>query len=333
MKNHNRKNVTFLWIRDPSRPVKFIRLRKASLWLVSFIGIIAVSSSIYYHILMNQSNKYEISRLLELRHHEYEQYIDHIANKDEYISYLQNELFLLSQQAEYVQLKVQELKQLEDELLNLISAQDTHHLDAKNLVAAASTQSVSDAAGGVNRQPEPAHWEELVTATGEKLRHLQSDMTKLSSQFADLKQELLERERQLRYTPSIWPVDSRTISSGYGIRSDPFTRAASFHSGTDFAGNTGDPIYSTADGTVAETGRDGQKGNYILLQHDYGWSTMYMHLSKIEVQKGDKVTKGQQIGQMGSTGRSTGPHLHYEVWQHGTPVNPALYLSNSNGGK
>lgn len=329
MRNDNRKHVTFLWIRDPSRPVKWIRFRKHFIWLFSIMMFMTVSSSIYYHILVDQNNKYEISRLLELQNKEYEQYLSHISNKDEYISYLQHELFLLSEQAKSVQTKLMELQLLEEELLNLISAQDPHK-SAKNIVAAASVESSEPhAAGGADQMPKPEHWEELMAVTGEKLHHLQTDMTKLSARFEQLKQELLEQERKLRYTPSIWPVKSRTISSGYGIRQDPFTRRASFHSGIDIAGKTGDPIYAAADGSVAETGRDNQKGNYILIRHDYGWSTMYMHLNRIDVQEGEAVTKGQQIGQMGSTGRSTGPHLHYEVWQNGTPVNPAMHLPHS----
>lgn len=329
MKSQDRKKMTFLWIPDASRPVKWIRLHKSLLWVVSCVTIIAISASVCYHIANDRSKNVEISRLLEQRNQEYQQYLDHMTDKNEYISHLQNELFLLSQQAEAVQMKMEELKQLEHDLQQLISTGPEAADDSlkKNVVAAAGAEMGANAAGGEGIPPEQEHWEALMTTTNEKLQHLRLDMADISSQFAELKEELLEQERRMRYTPSIWPSDSRTVTSGYGIRSDPFTRRASFHSGTDFAGDVGDPIYATADGTVSETGSDSQKGNYILLNHDYGWSTMYMHLSQMEVKKGDSVTKGQRIGQIGSTGRSTGPHLHYEVWQYGTPVNPALYLS------
>lgn len=330
MKSQNRKNLTFLWIPDADRSVRSFRLNKRLSLLIFVAAALVLAFSIYYHITLEHNYQAEIRRLMKQRDQEYAHYFNHITNKNEYIANLQNELFLLSQQTETVQLKMQQLKQLEDDLMQLISLHENadSERNKKVVAAAGAASSRTLGIGGESQRPEQAHWESLTQETRKKLHHLQSDMARLSSHFEELKQELLEQERRLRFTPSIWPVDSRMVSSGYGIRMDPFTRRASFHSGTDFAGKTGDAIYATADGTVSETGKDSMKGNYILLKHDYGWSTMYMHLSRIEVRQGDTIEKGERIGQMGSTGRSTGPHLHYEVWQHGSSVNPALYLSH-----
>ncbi|MFC7750961.1 M23 family metallopeptidase [Paenibacillus thermoaerophilus] len=129
-----------------------------------------------------------------------------------------------------------------------------------------------------------------------------------------------------RHTPNIWPADSRRITSGYGVRKDPIHHRPSFHNGLDIAGKTGDPVYAAADGKVLAAACDRLKGNYVLLEHGYGWRTLYMHLSAIETEAGALVAKGDRIGRVGSTGRSTGPHLHYEIHQNGKTVNPDSYL-------
>lgn len=325
-----RKHLLLLWIRDATRPVKFFRIHTKLLWVTFVMILFLLIASVCYHISTDRFNHAEIERLQERQRQEYERYLQDILHKDAYISELQHQLFHFQQQLEPVQRKLKQLEQLEYDVQQLLSAGFDTTIDPIEL--SHKTKLDNDvlnkinAIGGIYQEPELEHWETLIADTNEQLHQLRLDMDDIFSQFTEMKQVLLEHEHQKRYTPSIWPSDSRTITSGYGIRIDPFNGNPNFHNGIDFAGNVGDPIYATADGTVSETGSDNQKGNYILLEHEYGWSTMYMHLSKVEVKKGDIITKGQQIGKMGSTGRSTGPHLHYEVWQDGKPVNPQYYL-------
>ena len=114
--------------------------------------------------------------------------------------------------------------------------------------------------------------------------------------------------------PSEKPVRTAAFTSGYGVRSDPFRGAAAMHAGIDLAGPLGTPIYATADGVVAEAGyNSGGYGNLIKINHGRGIETRYGHMSAILVSPGQRIARGQQIGRMGSTGRSTGSHLHYEV--------------------
>ena len=110
------------------------------------------------------------------------------------------------------------------------------------------------------------------------------------------------------------------------MRFDPFTRRPAFHSGLDFAGSTNSPIYATAPGVVSFTGVRSGYGNTIEIDHGRGFKTRYAHLQAIGVRPGQRVVVGTRIGGMGSTGRSTGPHLHYEVWVNGRAQNPSRFL-------
>jgi len=132
--------------------------------------------------------------------------------------------------------------------------------------------------------------------------------------------------------PSDKPIRAEvTFTSGYGVRADPFHAGAAMHPGIDLAGAYGTPIYATADGTVMRAGwNNGGYGNLVEIDHGRGISTRYGHMSAILVHAGDHVTRGQQIGRMGSTGRSTGNHLHYEVRIDGRPVNPIPFMKSTD---
>ncbi|MEO1922342.1 MAG: peptidoglycan DD-metalloendopeptidase family protein [Sphingomonadaceae bacterium] len=136
-------------------------------------------------------------------------------------------------------------------------------------------------------------------------------------------------ERGLAGVPQYQPAAAGMVSSSYGYRRDPFTRRAAFHSGLDYKGHTGAAIRAAAAGTVVFVGRKGGYGNLIEVRHDNGLTTRYAHLSGFKVKVGQKVVAGQHIGAMGSTGRSTGPHLHFEVRQGGKPLNPRAILEKA----
>ena len=131
--------------------------------------------------------------------------------------------------------------------------------------------------------------------------------------------------------PSDKPVKTAAFTSGYGVRSDPFRGSAAMHPGIDLAGPYGTPIYATADGTVLRAGwNNGGYGNLIEVDHGRGIATRYGHLSQVLVHAGDRITRGQLIARMGSTGRSTGSHLHYEVRIDGRPVNPIPFMKSTD---
>jgi murein DD-endopeptidase MepM/ murein hydrolase activator NlpD len=128
--------------------------------------------------------------------------------------------------------------------------------------------------------------------------------------------------------PFAMPVRSGAVrhTSGYGMRRDPRTGASRMHSGIDWAGPQGTAIHVTSDGVVTRAGRDGAYGNLVVVQHDFGIETYYAHLHSINVNVGQRVSRGDRIGGMGTTGRSTGVHLHYEIRVNGRPVNPMTYI-------
>jgi murein DD-endopeptidase MepM/ murein hydrolase activator NlpD len=130
--------------------------------------------------------------------------------------------------------------------------------------------------------------------------------------------------------PSSKPVATATYTSGYGVRSDPFRGAAAMHAGIDLAAPSGTPIYATADGMVDRAEWSGGYGNLVEINHGKGLQTRFGHLSRILVHPGDRVKRGQVIALMGSTGRSTGSHLHYEVRIDGHAVNPVPFLQSAD---
>ncbi|MGH9686748.1 MAG: peptidoglycan DD-metalloendopeptidase family protein [Candidatus Acidiferrales bacterium] len=129
----------------------------------------------------------------------------------------------------------------------------------------------------------------------------------------------------LGIVPTLWPVVGR-ITAGFGERMDPFSGEGAFHSGIDIASTYGAPVHATADGVVSHVGPDGGYGRLIVIDHGFGVTTWYAHLSGFNVQPGMRVKAGDVIGYEGDSGRSTGPHLHYEIRIYNTPVNPWPYL-------
>ena len=147
----------------------------------------------------------------------------------------------------------------------------------------------------------------------------------LESHLKLIEQVAERRATMLRFTPTIWPLTGR-IGSHYGSRLDPFTGDAEVHRGMDIVGLYGSSVKAPADGVVIYSSRKSDYGNLIILDHGQGLTTRYGHLSRFGVRSGQRVAKGDVIGYVGTTGRSTGPHLHYEVRMNDRPVNPRNYL-------
>jgi murein DD-endopeptidase MepM/ murein hydrolase activator NlpD len=138
---------------------------------------------------------------------------------------------------------------------------------------------------------------------------------------------LTQQRNRLACTPSIRPAKG-WISSQFGYRTSPFTGRREFHSGIDIANNHGTSIIATADGVVSFVGKKHLLGNLVVIDHGHGLVTRFAHLDDALVKRGEKVKRGAVIAKMGNTGRSTGPHLHYEVRLNGLPVNPVQYILN-----
>jgi murein DD-endopeptidase MepM/ murein hydrolase activator NlpD len=145
--------------------------------------------------------------------------------------------------------------------------------------------------------------------------------------YSEVEKELDGVKSRLSHTPSIWPAKGWN-SRGYGQKYDPFTGYKQMHRGIDIANHRGTPIIATAAGQVKSVGNNGGLGKMIVVDHGYGYVTRYGHLSQIDVKRGQKVGRGEVIGRMGSTGYSTGPHLHYEVWRNGQALDPREFILN-----
>ncbi len=158
------------------------------------------------------------------------------------------------------------------------------------------------------------------------LDELDVEMADREQQLSVLESVLLNRSLSERVMPSGRPVNDGWLSSRFGKRNDPFTGKREFHKGLDFAGRKGDEIVAVGDGVVSWSGKRYGYGNLVEINHGNGYSTRYGHNQRNLVNVGDTVKKGEQIALMGSSGRSTGPHVHFEVLRDGKAVNPSRYL-------
>jgi len=155
---------------------------------------------------------------------------------------------------------------------------------------------------------------------------LQSVLATLEAGLTAARRHFENQQALARATPTIWPA-AGWLSSAYGKRTDPFTGAPDFHPGLDISANRGTPVRAPADGTVETAGVNGNYGKSVLLSHGYGLSTRFGHLSSYVVRAGQTVKRGDLLGYVGSTGRATSAHLHYEVLLNGSPINPLRLLT------
>ena len=162
-------------------------------------------------------------------------------------------------------------------------------------------------------------------ALGSRLDKLSAEATRQEQSLQELQAYFADQKSLLASTPSTWPVRG-WVTSDFGQRLDPYTADRVMHQGLDIAGPHGKDVNSPSDGTVVFAGLEGGYGNVLVIDHGYGIKTRYGHLAEIKVKAGDKVKRGQVVAAIGNTGRSTGPHLHYEVRVNGLPQNPRKFI-------
>jgi len=172
--------------------------------------------------------------------------------------------------------------------------------------------------------PAPAGEANLNALPG-KLSSLEGEAARQERSLRDLQEYFDDQRSLLASTPSIWPTRG-WVTSEFGTRIDPYTAERRMHEGLDIATPIGQPIYSPSDGTVVYIGTEGGYGKVLVIDHGYGVKTRYGHLSEILVHLGDRVGRGDKVALVGNTGRSTGPHLHYEVRVNGVPENPRKFI-------
>ncbi len=189
--------------------------------------------------------------------------------------------------------------------------------------------------GGINRYKDLEGFDnsKLIVNTTRNLDILTKQIVVQSKSLDEIAKLAEEKEKLLAAIPAIQPVNNENltrIASGYGYRTDPFTKARKFHYGMDFTAPRGTPVYATGDGVIARADNNATGyGNHIVIDHGYGYESLYGHLYKYNVRAGQKVQRGDIIGFVGSTGRSEGPHCHYEVFKDGERINPINFYYGS----
>jgi murein DD-endopeptidase MepM/ murein hydrolase activator NlpD len=179
---------------------------------------------------------------------------------------------------------------------------------------------------GATAMLTPETTAESFSAAEQTFGILKNVLGSLEGHLNIVRRNVEKREMLMNATPSIWPIHG-WLSAGFGMRPDPFTGERDFHPGLDISAEKGTPILATADGTVQLAAPSGDYGNLVIVNHGYGLTTRYGHLSKYAVWVGKQVKRGEVLGYVGSTGRATGPHLHYEILANGKLMNPMQLLA------
>ncbi|MDK8183279.1 M23 family metallopeptidase [Paenibacillus sp. UMB4589-SE434] len=324
--------LTIVIMRDAHQSVKQIQLPKLMLAVLPIALsalLLGMAAYLYYQSFTVTSLTAESS-----------QYTNHMQKKEKEIDQLKDQVLQLTALASDVEGRMQQITKMETQLQQFVSTysnpKELTKTKSSSKKTAALIQPVSLSArslnainpmGGEYREASSEEMIALAKSTGDKLRKMPNTFTSLLSNVNGTLQEVKETEHILHGTPTLWPTESTRITSLFGYREDPFNSKAALHSGLDIGGSHGDTVYAAAEGRVADTGLSESRGNYIIIRHpESGLTTRYYHLSSVKVESGAKVAKGDPIGGMGSTGRSTGTHLHFEVVENDSPVDPLPYL-------
>ncbi|MBD2868884.1 M23 family metallopeptidase [Paenibacillus arenilitoris] len=314
------KRFTFVIIPEANQSVRQYRVSGLALVLAPALALLLGLFALVIFALFSRASitasdlKGELSSSAD-------RYELRLSEKDASIDSLRSDLLRLSEQARSMEGKMAEVKALEAQLKQLAG------IDAKAPVSVSSLVAEEGGQGGEELELPGGSAAALAGETAERFADIGKRLETMLPQLEDTKEAVIAYKEMLRITPTIWPTDSRKVTSLFGMRKDPFTGRTTYHSGIDIGGSTGDPIYAAADGVVTLSENDRVHGHNIMIDHGRGISTRYLHLSKRVAGVGDKVAKGQSIGELGSTGRSTGPHLHYEVYINGETVNPEPYIT------
>lgn len=193
--------------------------------------------------------------------------------------------------------------------------------------------------GGIGGSDRYARFEghsqsKLLTETQKSMERTKTKLVNLSKSFIEIAEYATNKEERLAHTPAIQPInnkDLRRLSSGFGYRYHPILKIRKFHHGVDFSASTGTEIYATGDGVVEKAKYATGYGYHVVINHEYGYQTLYGHMSKLNVRRGQKIKRGELIGFVGNTGLSSAPHLHYEVIKDGVKVNPIHYFHRDLG--
>ncbi|MDZ7830245.1 MAG: peptidoglycan DD-metalloendopeptidase family protein [Desulfobacterales bacterium] len=307
------KNRLILFIYDYSGSyVKLKRFTSGHLWLLAGIVLaLAAACSValvhYAHLIAAHEETRELK-------HQVTELKSSLAQRDEQIKEFTVKI-------DGLQLKLVKLNRYEQKIRQLVGKK----AGGDNLEAYGIGGTISESAAADFLSSEEYH--QIIRGIDDSVESVGDAAEAQQNQFEALWKTLRALKNLEAATPSIRPVDGGWISSTFGYRLSPFTGKRELHSGVDIACQKGTPIKATADGKVVYAGVKGLMGKTVVVDHGFGIKTRYGHLNKIRVTDGQKVTRNEVIGEMGSTGRSTGPHVHYEVRLNDVPVDAEKYMT------
>jgi murein DD-endopeptidase MepM/ murein hydrolase activator NlpD len=279
---------------------KFSRIQLISYALIALITV-SIAAKLGTDSLLEYSRNSEISKLRRTNR----VLQDRLVEMDGKVSKLTNDMNLIAKR---------------DDELRTIMGVDKLSSDVRN-VGIGGARFNYDLIDNVSGFDENANLNKQLL----EIAKLQREVSLEKQSFHSLLVTFDKKQDSIIYLPSIRPILRGTISSGFGMRMHPLYHVMRYHEGLDISAPTGTPIYATANGTIRYAGKMSGYGNLVKIDHKYGYSTRYGHMSKILVRNGQTVKKGEKIGEVGNTGISTAPHIHYEVRYHGQPQNPAVY--------
>jgi murein DD-endopeptidase MepM/ murein hydrolase activator NlpD len=222
-------------------------------------------------------------------------------------------LYHLDAKFEGLSAEVERLRAMDNRIRSLVKDNDSPRRRSPRGIGGAET-------------PETSATNRLDKLLDLKFDRMKKDLLVDVNALDALGETLDSRRLLLESVPAGWPVRG-TLSSVFGVRNSPFTETPVFHHGMDIVAQVGAPVLASASGVVVKSGYEALYGNMVVVDHGAGYRSVYGHLSSLSVEEGAYVNRGEELGKVGSTGRSTGPHLHYEVRLNGLPVNPARFLN------
>lgn len=322
MKTAKRKQrLTLLVLRDAQHSVKQIHLSKPLMIAVPAAAILSIAGLIVSLQIQSAHSISQLEQQLTLKSLEALKMEVTVTDKDEAIERLNKAILQLSGEAEQTKAQMERVQQLEQELQQFIE---------KHGSLSGQTSSIPDEAKEhVGGEFIAVHENEMLSVAKDAqddFEEIQQLISRMERHIPRTLDQALETQEKREGMPSLWPTTSKRLTSNFGYRSDPFTGRSAYHAGIDIAGKTGDPVYAAGAGVVTAAERSGARGLYIVVQHPNGLETWYMHLSKIDVSVGEHVGQGESIGKLGSSGRSTGPHLHFQVVKNNRTIDPMPYL-------
>lgn len=325
------KRYSIMIVPEGSQPV--MRFKFSSFYFIAgsiaVVGILLTTLVLFY---TNQSHSQKINTLQAKLDSSSDELKTTMVNKDQAMDELLSQLLELSEQSKNVESKMAELQTLEAELKQMTNKKEGNDgaitsFSTKQKDLTSPLSSALDGVGGEDIEMTPQNIAALIEQTKQSIANTLQTAPALQSSLEKTKHSVKQYQTLLATTPTYWPTVSTRITSHFGSRKDPFTGRVKYHGGLDVGGEVGDPIYAAADGKVTDAGVSTSRGNYIVISHPSGLQSHYMHLNAVSTTTGTTVKQGEVIGELGNTGRSTGPHLHFEIVKDGVLVDPADYIS------